>query len=351
MADAHLTPLARAVRHVAAGETLDEDLTADAFGQVMRGEASPVLVAALLTGLRVRGEQPQEIAGAVRALRGAMVTVPVVSRELLVDTCGTGGGTIGTFNVSTAAALVTAGAGAVVAKHGNRSFTSKCGSADVLEALGVTFAVDGRGAGHLLATAGIAFLFAPSFHPAMKHVGPVRRELGVPTIMNVVGPLANPAGVTRQLVGVADVRLAPLIAEALVRLGAEHALVVHARVGMDEIAPVGETLAWEVRNRDVRAFTIDPAELGLAVDDLGALAGSDPAANAMRIERLLTEPSGDAAGRATVALNAGAACYVAGLAGSLRSGVELALEALEGGAGAEALGRLRRGSATLSTSE
>jgi anthranilate phosphoribosyltransferase len=344
------TPLARAVRVLADGGTLDEELTADAFRQVMRGEGSPALVAALLIGLRVRGEGSAEIAGAVRALREAMVTVPVADRRNLVDTCGTGGGTVRTFNVSTAAALVAAGAGALVAKHGNRSFTSRCGSADVLEALGVTIGLDATGAAELLSRARMAFLFAPVFHPAMRHVGPVRRELGVPTIMNIVGPLANPAGVSRQLIGVADADVAPLVAGALGRLGADHALVVHARSGMDEIAPAGETLAWEIRGSDVRSFTIDPTAFGLGFDNLSALAGDEPAANAERIERLLAEPDRDPGGHAVVALNAGAACYLAGLTDRIEEGVALALEALERRAGADILERLRTESAALSTS-
>lgn len=341
--------LSRAVRAVAAGERLDEALTAEAFGQVMRGEGSATLVAALLIGLRVRGEQPEEVAGAVRALRQAMVRVPTGDRARLVDTCGTGGGRIPTFNVSTAAALVAAGAGATVAKHGNRSYTSRCGSADAFEALGIPITLDAAGAARLLERAGLAFLFAPAFHPAMRFVAPVRKELGVPTIMNVVGPLANPAGVTRQLVGVADHELAPLLATVLARLGAEHALVVHAVVGMDEIAPAGETLVWEVHHGEVGSMRLDPARHGLRFDDLDALAGGEPRENAVRIERLLTDPARDPGGRATVVLNAGAACYVAGLADDLASGIQLARETLDSGRGGEVLERLRRESAALST--
>src|SRR6266850_292480 len=199
----------------------------------MRGEATPAQIAALLMGLRVKGETPDEVAGAARALREAMVRVDAAGPHL-VDTCGTGGGAVGTFNISTAAAFVAAGAGATVAKHGNRSFTSTCGSADVLEALGVGIGLDAPGAARVLREAGIAFLFAPTFHPAMRHVGPVRRELGITSVMNLLGPLANPAGARRQVVGVADRERAPLMADALARLGAVHAMVVHGRVGMDE---------------------------------------------------------------------------------------------------------------------
>src|SRR5439155_5090296 len=250
-------PLQEALAFLANRRSLSERLTAQVFGIVMRGEATPAQVAALLMGMRVKGESAEEVAGAARALREAMVRVEAAGPHL-VDTCGTGGGTVGTFNISTAAAFVAAGAGASVAKHGNRSFTSKCGSADVLEALGVTIALDARAAAQVLREACVTFLFAPSFHPAMKHVAPVRRELGVPSVMNLVGPLANPAGVRRQVIGVADRDRGGLVAEALVRLGAEHALVVHGRVGMDEVSPHGVTDVWEVQDGAVRSWEIDP---------------------------------------------------------------------------------------------
>jgi anthranilate phosphoribosyltransferase len=333
----------RALRLLATGERLGEDLATEAFGQVMRGEATAAQVAALLMGMRVRGESPEELAGAARALRQAMVAVTVKDRAHLVDTCGTGGGTVSTFNISTAAALVAAGAGAVVAKHGNRSYTSKCGSADVLEALGVGIQADAEAAAASLERARFAFLFAPAFHPAMRHVAPVRRELAVATVMNVIGPLANPAGVTRQLVGVADPERGSLIAEVLGRLGAEHALVVHGRVGMDEIAPRGATTVWEVRGGEVAQGTIEAAALGVEVDDLTALAGGVPEQNAARVRRLLEDPAADPAGRSAVALNAGAALYVAGLAEDVASGVERALGALDEGSGAEVLARLEAG--------
>lgn len=333
--------VARCVQQLAAGRSPGETLTREAFAQVMRGEASGVQMAALLTGLRVLGAGVDEITGAARALRDAMVTVPVRSQDQLIDTCGTGGGTVGTFNISTAAALVAAGAGARVAKHGNRSFTSRSGSADLMEALGVEITLDADRAAALLDRVRMAFLFAPVFHPAMRHVAPVRRELAIPTIMNVVGPLANPAGVTRQLLGVADRDLAAHMAEVLNRLGARHALVVNARVGMDELAPKGATDAWEVREGEVMRLTIEALEFGLEIDDLAALAGGGPEDNAARVEQLLAEPRRDPAGRAAVALNAGAACYVAGLAGSFAEGVELALATLDEGRAAEALERLR----------
>jgi len=337
--------LQQAIAALADRRSLSEPQTTEVFGAVMRGEATPAQIAALLMGLRVKGETAEEVAGAARALRDAMVRVEANGAHL-VDTCGTGGGAVSTFNISTAAAFVAAGAGAVVAKHGNRSFTSRCGSADVLEALGVRISLDAGDAARVLREACVTFLFAPNFHPAMQHAGPVRRELGVPSVMNLLGPLANPAGVRRQVVGVADADHAPLMAGALARLGAEHALVVHGRVGMDEIAPQGITDVWEVRTGSVRVWEIDPADHGLAIDDVRELSGAEPAANALRIERLLSDGRGDPAGLAVLLLNAGAAIYVAGLVASYPDGVARAREIVRAGKGREALERLRRATST-----
>jgi len=341
------SPLRHALNALADRQSLTEDLTAQVFGVVMSGEATPAQIAALLMGLRAKGETAEEVAGAARALRAAMVPVGA-SGPHLVDTCGTGGGTVPTFNISTVAAFVAAGAGATVPKHGNRSFTSKCGSADVLEALGVRIVLDARAATRVLKEARVAFLFAPNFHPAMKHVAPVRRELGVPSIMNLVGPLANPAGVRRQVIGVADQERAPVVADALVRLGVEHALVVHGRIGMDEISPLGVTDVWEVRDGAVRAWEIDPERYRLAIGDAGALKGGEPAENAERLERILGNGDGDSAGLAAVLLNAGAAIYVAGIAASYAEGIGRAREVVASGAARAALDRLRK--ATVSTS-
>ena len=312
-----------------------------AMGQVMRGEAAPSQIGALLVGMGVQGETADEVTGTVRALRAAMVRVRVDDRRHLVDTCGTGGGAVTTFNISTAAAFVAVGAGARVAKHGNRSYSSKCGSADVLEALGIAIEVDADTAASLIERAGMAFLFAPTFHPAMRHVAPIRKELGITTIMNIVGPAANPAGVTRQVIGVADPKRAPVLAEVLARLGAEHALVVHGVAGLDEISPAGVTQYWEVRGSTIEEGELDPKRYGLAHQDLDALAGGVPAENAERIKRLLEEPGRDPAGRSAVTLNAGAAVYVAGLAPSLGDGMEAAAASLEEGRGLHAVERLR----------
>ncbi len=340
MSDA-AAPLQRAITALAHHESLSEDLAAAVFAAVMRGEASPVQVSALHMGLRVKGETPDEVAGVARALREAMVRVAADPAQL-VDTCGTGGGTVSTFNISTAAAFVVAAAGGRVAKHGNRSFTSKCGSADVLEALGVKIVLDATTAVRVLEQARITFLFAPNYHPAMKHVGPVRRELGVPSVMNLVGPLANPAGVRRQVVGVADRDRGPLLASALLRLGAEHAMVVHGRAGLDEISPRGITDVWEVCDGRVDTWELDPAAFDLEVFDLKALRGGEPSENAKRIERLLADGTSDVAGAAAVTLNAGAALYVGGLARTYKEGVALARETLAAGAARGPLEALRR---------
>ncbi|HEU4587248.1 MAG TPA: anthranilate phosphoribosyltransferase [Gemmatimonadales bacterium] len=341
------TVLAYTLRRLSEGASLSAAEAAEAFGVVMRGDATPVQIAALLMGLRAKGESAEEIAGAARALRDAMVPLAVDSADSLVDTCGTGGGAIGTLNVSTAAAFVVAGAGVPVAKHGNRSYTSRSGSADVLEALGVNITLSPERAGAVLREAGIVFLFAPSYHPAMRHAAPARKELGVPTIMNLLGPLANPAGVRRQVIGVADRGRAPLVAEALRRLGAVHALVVHAAVGMDEISPSGPTFIWEVRDDRVGEWTLDPAALGLASDDLQDLAGGEPADNAARIESLLVGGNAEAgsAARAAVLLNAAAALYVAGRRLTFEEAVRCAEATVREGRAAAVLERLRAASA------
>lgn len=343
------SPLRRALSALANRQSLSDSQTAEVFGIVMSGEATPAQIGGLLMGLRAKGETADELAGAARALREAMVRVSAAHAHL-VDTCGTGGGTVPTFNISTVAALVAAGAGAVVPKHGNRSFTSRCGSADVLEALGVRIVLDAPTASRVLNEARVVFLFAPNFHPAMKHVGLVRRELGTPSLMNLVGPLANPASVKRQVIGVAERDRAGIVAEALVRLGAEHALVVHGRVGMDEISPHGITDVWEVKDGAVQTWEIDPERFRLGIKDVGELQGGEPAANAERLERILGNggSSADPAGLAAVLLNAGAAIYVAGIAGSLAEGIGRAREVVASGAARAALDRLRKATASIS---
>ena len=336
-------PLAHAIVELAHGRHLSADAAGAAFDELMQGHATPAQVAALLVGLRVLGETGEEIAGAAAALRRAMVPLNGVERQdELVDTCGTGGGTVPTFNISTAAALVAAGAGVPVAKHGNRSFTSKSGSADVFEALGVAIDISPEMAARTLALVGIAFLYAPTYHPALRHAGPVRRELGIPTVMNLVGPLGNPAGARRQVLGVADRARGPVLAQALARLGALHALVVHGEAGMDEVSPVGPTTVWEVRGGDVREWTLDPVGLGVATVDPAALAGGTPAENARRVEGLL-RGAADGPARAAVLLNAAAAIYVSAGTRTFREALAEAARALDDGRAAARLDRLRAG--------
>ena len=332
--------LQSAVRRLAFGESLSADESADAFGLIMSGEATAAQVAALLMALRVKGETADEVAGAARALRGAMVAIDAEERGALVDTCGTGGGAVTTFNISTAAALLAAGAGVRIAKHGNRSFTSRSGSADVLEALGVPLDATASVMSDVLRRAGVVFMFAPTLHPAMRHVGPIRRELGIPTVMNIVGPLANPAGAGRQVVGVADRNRMALLAGALSALGSVHALVVYGEPGMDEVSPVGPTHVAEVRDGAVREWVIDPGQLGFSGVSVDDLAGGDPATNARIIEAVLAG-EGPSGARAAVLLNAAAAIYVSGMVSTLGEAVAKAREALDSGAGRRALTRLR----------
>ena len=323
------------------GASLTEPESRAAFGAVMQGEATPAQVAALLVGLRVKGETPDEVAGAADALRGAMIRLPSADPDGLVDTCGTGGGAVGTFNISTAAALLAAGLGVRIAKHGNRSFTSQCGSADVLEALGVPVEVSVEVMERALREAGIVFMFAPLMHPAMRHVGPVRRELAIPTVMNIVGPLANPASAGRQVVGVADASRVQLIAGALKSLGTVHALVVHGEPGMDEISPLGTTHVFEIRGGAITEWTIDPSRHGFAAGDAAELAGGPPAQNAAAVLSVL-EGSAPPTAIAAVVLNAAAALYVApGGPTEFGDAIQRARAGLRDGAGMRALERLR----------
>ena len=335
-----IEPLREALRALAAHETLTAEQARRAFDVVMSGEATPAQVAALLMALRVKGETADEVAGAAHALRDAMLRLPCERPDQLVDTCGTGGGTVQTFNISTAAALVAAGAGARVAKHGNRSFTSRSGSADVLEALGVAIDTPVEAMARVLAEAGIVFMYAPLMHPAMRHVGPVRRELALPTVMNIVGPLANPALAGRQVVGVSERRRLPLMAGALASLGTVHALVVYGEPGMDEVSPLGITEVIEIRDGEQRAWSIDPRDHGYDGVSAADLAGAMPEDNARIIEAVL-RGQGTRGARAAVVLNAGAALYVGGLAASYEDGVTLAEAAVDRGEGLAALERLR----------
>ncbi len=324
---------------VTSGRTLSVEEAEAVFDHLVSGEASPVWTAAFLAALQARGVEAAEVAGGVRALRRAMVPVASGDPDLLVDTCGTGGGTVTTFNISTAAAIVAAGAGVRLAKHGNRSFTSRSGSADVLEALGVRIELTPERMAEVLAEVGIVFMFAPLLHPAMRHVGPVRRELGIRTIMNLLGPLTNPAGVRRQVVGVSDPELAPLVARALSELGHLRALVVYGEPGMDEISPIGPSTLFDLRDGVLHESTVHPGDFGLSDAADASLEGGEPEENADRIRAVL-DGSERGAARTAVLLNAGAAILVAGLVDDLAQGVEAARASVDGGAAGGVLERL-----------
>ncbi|MEM7415972.1 MAG: anthranilate phosphoribosyltransferase [Gemmatimonadota bacterium] len=323
---------------VARGEDLEQADAERAFTAFMAGAASEIQMAGLLMGLRVKGVTPGEIAGGVRALRTAMLPVASADPDRLVDTAGTGGGTLTTFNISTAAAFVVAGAGAPVAKHGNRSFTSRSGSADVLEALGVRIDLTPDAMSAVLAEAGIVFMFAPLLHPAMRHVGPVRRGLGVRTVMNVLGPLTNPAGARRQVIGVADPELLDLIPDALRALGHIRALVVHGEPGLDEVSPLGATRVAELVDGEVRRYELTLDRLGIEPSEPGALAGGEPEDNARIVRAVLAGEKG--APRDAVVANAAAALLVADLAQDWSDAADLARDVLDDGRGEAALDRL-----------
>jgi anthranilate phosphoribosyltransferase len=333
--------LQSAIHKLAFREALSADDAQAAFDIVMRGEATAVQVAALLSALRATGESVEVVAGVVRALRDAMVALSADDPDGLVDTCGTGGGAVATFNISTVAAIVAAGAGVRIAKHGNRSFTTKCGSADVLEALGVEIDVPVSTMEASLRDAGIVFMFAPLMHPAMRHVGPVRRELGIPTVMNIVGPLANPARAGRQVVGVSDVERAPILAGALAALGTTHAMVVYGEPGLDEVSPLGPTHVVEVRKGSTTRWTIKPEEHGFKKVALEDLAGAEPADNARIIVTIL-DGKGPPGARAATLMNAAAAIYVSGRVKSFADGVAAAKKSIDSGQAKAVLDRLRR---------
>lgn len=308
-------------------DDLTEDEAAAAMDLVMRGEAHPAQLAGLLVGLAMKGERPAELVGLARTMRARGVTVAAAADA--VDTCGTGGDRAGTFNISTAAAIAVAGAGLPVVKHGNRSVSSHCGSADVLEALGVTIAASPAVVQQALTEVGLAFCFAPTFHPAMRHAVDARKALGVPTAFNLLGPLTNPARVPYQVVGVARPELTELMARALQQLGARRAWVVHGADGLDELSTTGYTKISECHGDVVRTFYVHPSDVGLAKATPQALRGATAAENAAIIRAVLAGEPG--AARDVVLLNAGAALFVAGRAASLRDGLALAATSIDSG--------------------
>ena len=328
--------LTRAIESVCSGTHLTADHASAVLEEIMGGRAGEVQTGAFLVALRAKGETVAELVGLARTMRGLAAEVDV-DRDDLVDTAGTGGGP-STFNISTAAALVAAGAGCAIAKHGNRSSTSHCGSADLLEALGVTIELGPAEVATCIAEVGFGFMFAPRYHAAMKHVVPVRKELGVRTIFNFLGPLTNPAGAGRQLLGVSDRRYQETIAEALVGLGCDHALVVRAADGVDEISVADETRVIEVRDGGTEEWFVRPEELGIARVGIERIAGGTPEQNAATVERVLAGEEGPA--RDVVLLNAGAAIRLGGGADDLGGGIERARESLDSGAARDVLARL-----------
>jgi len=325
------------IRRVVGGEHLVLDDMRDAVGAIMDGQATPAQVAALLIALHVKGETADEIAGAAAAMRAHAIAVPVARRPI-VDVCGTGGDASGTFNISTAVAFVVAGAGVTVAKHGNRAMSSKCGSADVLEALGVRIDAPPEVAASALDAHGIAFLFAQAYHPAMRYVAPVRREIGVRTLFNIIGPLSNPAGAHRQIVGVPRVELLALVANALSRLGCERAAVVHGHGGLDELSLAGENRVAEWTGTDVIEYAIDPHTFGLERRPNTELAGGDAPRNAELVRRVLDGERGPH--RDVVALNAALALVIAGVADDMQAGMRVAFASIDDGRAREKLDAL-----------
>lgn len=323
-----------ALRKVAAGELLTEGEAERALETIMEGTVPAAATAALLTGMRLRGESVPEITGFARAMR--RFAEKVEAPEDVVDTCGTGGDAKGTINVSTAAAFVARGAGVKIAKHGNRAATSRSGSADVLEALGAEIELGPEQVSKCIADTGIGFMFARTHHPAMKFVAPVRAELPFRTIFNLLGPLTNPAGAKRQLIGVFDGAYVRPMAETLAELGAEKALVVHGRDGMDEITVTDETLVAEVSNGGIEEYEISPEDFGLSRHAPDGLLGGDAHLNA-RILRDVLSGAEQGAARDVILLNAGAAIYVGGGSGSIKEGVQLAERSIESGAALDAL--------------
>lgn len=323
------------IAKVATGAALSFDEAREAFGIIMSGDATPGQIGGFLMALRVRGETIDEIGGAVATMRDRMVRVD--APETAIDIVGTGGDGQHSLNISTASAFVIAGAGVPVAKHGNRNLSSQTGSADVLTALGVKLDIDAAQIGKCINQAGIGFMFAPSHHPAMRHVGPTRVELGTRTIFNLLGPLSNPAGVRRQLVGVFAPEWVEPIAHTLKALGTECAWVVHGD-GFDEITATGETGIAELKDGVVRTFTVQPSDVGLPLYPKEALRGADPAANAEALRALLDGVPG--AYRDTVLMNAGAGLLVAGVAASFAEGVARAADIIDSGKARATLARL-----------
>jgi anthranilate phosphoribosyltransferase len=340
-----VTP-AEAIEQLLQGTALRRDQARDVMDQVMAGEVTTGQLAGLLVALRAKGETVEEMTGFVESMRAH--ATPLELPAGAIDTCGTGGDRAGTFNISTAAALVAAGAGIPVAKHGNRAASSRCGSADVLEALGVDITLDADGVRRCIEAAGMGFCFAPTFHPAMRHAGPARRELGVRTIFNVLGPLANPGKVRRQALGVGAAPLAPLMVRVLKDLGHERALVFYGEDGLDELTTTGRSRVFELKDGQVSEYELDPQDLGLSRSRPEDLRGGTPPENADLLRQVLQGESGPR--RDVVLLNAAAAVLAAGRADGWPPAMTVARESLESGRARKVLDRLVETSQVLGVS-
>lgn len=324
-----MTPQEALQRITAHQEIMHDDMVS-LMRQIMQGDISPVLIAAIITGLRVKKETVGEITAAAQVMREFASKVAVPDHTHLVDTCGTGGDSLHTFNISTAAAFVAAAAGARVAKHGGRSVSSKSGSADVLEALGINLNQTPQQVAQSVDEIGVGFMFAPNYHAAMKHAAPVRRELGIKTLFNILGPLTNPASAKRQVLGVFNADLVKTLALVLQRLGSEHVLIVHGSDGLDEITITGETSIGELKNGQVSVYTVRPEDFNLKTSAIEAIQVTDSTDARTMLLSVLENTTGPA--RDIVLMNAGAAIYAAGIADTLEQGIKAALRAIESGA-------------------
>ncbi|MCY4417418.1 MAG: anthranilate phosphoribosyltransferase [Chloroflexi bacterium] len=322
-----------AISAAASGESLSMDDAIEVMREVMEGEATPAQLGAYLTALALKGETPEEIAGFATVMREKSLRVDPGGPA--IDTCGTGGDRKGTFNISTAAAFVVAGAGLTVAKHGNRAASGDCGSADVLEALGVRIELAPQEVERCLREIGIGFMFAPAYHPAMRYAAPVRREIGIRTVFNVLGPMTNPAGVSCQLIGVGYPEVGQKVAEALRLFGTHHAIIVHSDDGMDEISLGSDTTGWEVLDGSIRPYVVQPRQLGLQHATPDDLRGGNPGDNAETMRRVLSGLEGPITD--AVVLNSGAALVAGDMAATLSEGIELAEDSIHSGKAAEKL--------------
>ena len=322
-----------AITAVFAGESLNLADASTVMQEIMEGEATPAQLASFLTALSIKGETPEEIAGMATVMRDKALRVSVPGP--LIDTCGTGGDGQNTFNISTAAAFVAAGAGLKVAKHGNRAASGSCGSADVLEALGVKIDLPPEGVEQCINQVGMGFMFAPVFHPAMRHAAPVRREIGIRTVFNVLGPLTNPAAAQCQLLGVARPELGQKMAQVLKLMGIHHAIIVHGADGLDELTLTGDSAGWEVVDGAINDWTLSVADTGLPQSTLEDIRGGDKEHNAATMRRIFQGEPGPI--RDVVLLNSGAALVAGDIAGSVRQGIEMAAQVIDSG---QALQRL-----------